>query len=830
MKTKTYLFIKDLLILLLFLAVSLVSLSTIPNLIVDSSTDAFIPSQSEVVKINDTIEKEFGSLETLVLSIHNEKEGVLQKGALSQIDILTKKIETYPEIFSALSITNMTHLSSNAKTMETFPLFSGTNDEQINQLRVNIESWKEVYTSSIISEDETFASIIITMRKGLSNEQQQQLFEKLQTEIETYSSEDQSLSLIGLPVIKHQINRSLVSDMTILAPIVALLIIFVLIFSFRKLAGVLLSFVPLFVSASVVIGMMSLFSITFTMATMLVPVLLLIVASAYAIHVMSHFYEEIETHPSPITYEVIVTILSSVIHRNRKPIILAGLTTAAGFIAQLSSPLSPFRMFGLLSAFGVFVSQLGALILLPALIRLTYFHGISDKTLAKWKMRKRGIHKGQYEKKISHLVFTHHKPVIVISLILSVLTIILVPHIKEGTNMIDFFTKENQVVKDTKLYNSKMGGSGIINVMITSKDEMPILDPTFLTNLESFVFELNKFKQVGATQTILPYIKRMNFAMNQNTIPYSQQNKSENSIDFFSNSFSFTTDQTNDVIDEAPFVKESTVDPGTFNEIPIDPLKYNLETNEELTNLIAQYLILYSGNLSYLINDSIEPTATNISIAIHDTSSDSLIALTSFITEFWAEDSLNSYEVSIGGGEAISLALTQLVTKSQIYSLIFSLLIVFILLLLLFRSFWSAVIGLIPVSFALIGIFASMALLSIRLDIVTSLLAALAIGIGVDYAIHYMFSYQRLIKEYEGLALYENIMNTTGKAIIINVVSVTIGFSGLIFSRFIPIKQMGILFCISMILSGLATIIVLPVSLQIRQNQLQKKRLKYDQK
>jgi predicted RND superfamily exporter protein len=35
------------------------------------------------------------------------------------------------------------------------------------------------------------------------------------------------------------------------------------------------------------------------------------------------------------------------------PIIMAGATTAAGFIAQFTSPLEPFRTFGLLSAVGV---------------------------------------------------------------------------------------------------------------------------------------------------------------------------------------------------------------------------------------------------------------------------------------------------------------------------------------------------------------------------------------------------------------------------------------------------------------------------------------------
>jgi predicted RND superfamily exporter protein len=111
------------------------------------------------------------------------------------------------------------------------------------------------------------------------------------------------------------------------------------------------------------------------------------------------------------------------------------------------------------------------------------------------------------------------------------------------------------------------------------------------------------------------------------------------------------------------------------------------------------------------------------------------------------------------------------------------------------------------------GIFIFMALLGINLDVITSLLAALAIGIGVDYAIHFLSACKRLSCSTgldKGLG---SIMRTTGRAIVINTASVTIGFSGLLFSRFIPIQQMGILFCVSMVFAGLSSLTVLPMVL-----------------
>ncbi|MFA6732254.1 MAG: MMPL family transporter, partial [Sphaerochaeta sp.] len=162
-----------------------------------------------------------------------------------------------------------------------------------------------------------------------------------------------------------------------------------------------------------------------------------------------------------------------------------------------------------------------------------------------------------------------------------------------------------------------------------------------------------------------------------------------------------------------------------------------------------------------------------------------------------------TWTVEIGGGEAVSLALTDLVTKSQVISLFSSLVAVWLLVLLTFRSAKLATLSMIPCIFALAAVFAAMAIFSIKLDIITSLLAALCIGVGIDYAIHLISAFQRNDQDFAA------IMQTTGKAILANAASVALGFSGLLFSRFIPIANMGLLFSIGMISAALSALLLL---------------------
>ena len=804
----------DIAIILGSILLAILSLSTLGNLTVDSSTDAFLPDSTSVVSVNREIERQFGAMDAIIVGISAKEGDVLNSHALRFIASLTDQIGALEGVANAISLTNTEHMQAGVDGFEAVPLVPGYDDDSLTLLRQRLEEWPEVYGGTLISSDRTMAAIIVQPEAALPQEQQDVVIDAIQSLIGSLEEDGYAYSMVGLPLVKQQINRSLLSDMTILAPIVGLLIILVLFFSFRRVAGIVLPLIGLVLSAAVTLGIMALLDITFTMATMLVPVLLLIVGSAYAIHVMSHFYEEVAHLNRSVDSQETRRIISDVSRRNRLPIIMAGATTAAGFIAQFTSPLGPFRTFGLLSAIGVILSQLSALYLLPAMLRITYRKGIDPLRIHAEREQARE-YKGHPIFALFEKIATKGRiPLSILSIALAITTVALLPNIKTGTNMIDFFNPSTDLVSDTRRFNQKMNGSGMITVMIESPKKGEILQPDFLVSLEKFSEKMAASPGVGKVQSLIPYIKRINLIMNQDTPPYAQEPQEEVEFDFFSGSFGFGDIEATDEPEATPESVE-TWDPQTYLEIPTDPAKYGWSTNEDLQHLMAQYLLLYAGNLDHFIDDELEPSATLVTIQLTHSATETLRTLSSQIKTYWDTQIPQGWNYSIGGGDAISLALTDLVTKSQIYSLVGALVIVWLLVSLIFRSPVAGLIGLVPVLFALMGIFSLMSILSIPLDIITSLLAALAIGIGVDYAIHFLSACKRQAcsNEVAGEGLGA-VMRTTGRAIVINAASVTIGFSGLIFSRFVPIKQMGILFCISMVFAGLSSLTVLPMVLK----------------
>ncbi|HAN76296.1 MAG TPA: hypothetical protein DCQ31_00260 [Bacteroidales bacterium] len=121
-------------------------------------------------------------------------------------------------------------------------------------------------------------------------------------------------------------------------------------------------------------------------------------------------------------------------------------------------------------------------------------------------------------------------------------------------------------------------------------------------------------------------------------------------------------------------------------------------------------------------------------------------------------------------------------------------------------------------------LFGFMGITGIPLDIATVLVASVAIGIGIDYSIHIITSYNHYLKE--GNSVEEAIQKTillSGKAIVINVLSVAAGFLVLVFSQIVPMQFFGLLVAISMLVAGFGALTLLPIIIIISNNKLEHK-------
>jgi len=157
---------KDRLILLFLLLVTAAAIIQIPKIKVDGSSDIFIPEDHIVTTINNRIEEEFGSTDSIILGIQVNFGSVLEPEVLNLINTLTIELEALSEVDSVMSLTNTDYIKSSADGMEVVPLLEELSSEGINLLKERLTDWQDVYIGNFISEDNKLAVIILQPEKG----------------------------------------------------------------------------------------------------------------------------------------------------------------------------------------------------------------------------------------------------------------------------------------------------------------------------------------------------------------------------------------------------------------------------------------------------------------------------------------------------------------------------------------------------------------------------------------------------------------------------------------------------------------------------------------
>ena len=172
---------------------------------------------------------------------------------------------------------------------------------------------------------------------------------------------------------------------------------------------------------------------------------------------------------------------------------------------------------------------------------------------------------------------------------------------------------------------------------------------------------------------------------------------------------------------------------------------------------------------------------------------------------------LKESEFKLAGVLILFNNLLQSLFKSQILTLGFVMVGIFIMFLILFRNIKLSLIGVVPNFIAAFFILGIIGLLGIPLDMMTITIAAITIGIAVDNSIHYIYRFK---EEFSQIKDYNKTIklchSTVGVAILNTSITIVFGFSILVFSNFIPTIYFGVFTGIAMLLAMISVLTLLP--------------------
>jgi predicted RND superfamily exporter protein len=492
-------------------------------------------------------------------------------------------------------------------------------------------------------------------------------------------------------------------------------------------------------------GLISLLGYELTMITNVIPVILLAVGSAYAIHVINRFNREVASDPRQALLQSLVYVIT--------PVFLASLTTVVGFLSFIAgSYLTMIMEFGLFTAIGIIFSLIMAVVFIPALL------AVSGK-----KMQQNPKAEGKNRlfdgitSKINQLVTTSPKRIMWAWYLLILISLWGISRIERRVDLVDYFRKDNIVQQSEKLLKEKFNGSMPLYVKISGDIQSPE--------------GLRLMKETQAFMQQFDYI------------PYSQ-------------SVADLIEQMNDVMGEGAVIPNE--------KAKIEQLWFLLDGQEIMEQMVNFDLT------EALIQGSVATTGLHVLREIE-------INFEAFARKHSGPD----FQMEVTGIPIMFKKLDDSIIKSQVYSLIIAMLLVVGIISLLQRSLIKGLMTIIPVFATLITLFGLMGLTGIPLDIATVLTGSVTIGIGIDYAIHFMTHFGSAYQQ--GKSIAESIsstLNISGRAILINMFSVTIGFAVLLFSNLVPLQRFGFLIAATMLISAMAALTLLPAVLLLTGDRL----------
>ncbi|MBT4363419.1 MAG: RND family transporter [Desulfobacteraceae bacterium] len=730
----------------------------LPKVKTNNELDKFLPENNQMIIINDYLKENYGSGNAMFLAIEAREGTIYKKSILKKIAQLTEDLEMLDNVEEVTSLSNVDNIVGVEDGMEVDPIFDPYEDideDVLSNVKKALDSW-DFYKGNIINKKANATAIIIEFPKLADIETKAVLHTDITKLMNRSHFPEANLYLAGRPSLEVEMGNYMYEDLKATIPFVIIVLIIVLFLSFRSFSGVFFPMLCVIIATVNSMGLMGYLGIEISLMGTIIPVTLTAVGSAYSIHVVRYYFIAIKTGISK--KEAVEETFKNV----GLSVILAGVTTMCGFGSLSTSSVTPIKEFGIFVAVGTGVALLVSLTFIPPLILFFVKSGRPEKINPdKVKDRLSFIERLIYQ--TTRIVMRNYRAVIVFGVILVILSIISSTRLVSYNNMIEDFPKDSKIRIANNWINNNFTGTTDISILLTGKNDS-IKEPEVLRqieNLQNFVEE--KYPFVTKSVSIADFIKRMNVAMNAN----------------------------NPEFDKIPSSKE----------------------------LIAQYLLLYSTSGD---PDDFDPyvdydykEARILFMSTRSRSTENLEVLNG-IKEYTDKHIGPDLKVQISGNAAITNTLSKLIMKGLLTSIIASMIVVFLLMTFIYRSIFGGILSVLPLSLAILINFAIMPIFGIPLNIPTSIVGSVAVGVGIDYAIHYINNARLNAGNYYTIdELYLHTSTTSGTSIFFNALAVTAGFLVLLFSNFIPFTTLGFLVALTMVTSALGSLIFIPAILKV---------------
>ncbi|WP_062065826.1 MMPL family transporter [Cellvibrio sp. OA-2007] len=750
------LFIISVVLMTVFLALQIKNLKIVIN------PTTMLPQHHPNVIGTNTAEELFGSKHVVVIGVSAANgETALTPEVLTVIEALSDEL---PKIEGVKGHTLMSLVANKAKAisgkaeeMVIEPMLEAPfTQESIDSLENRIAA-NPIYQGTLVSADRRVVSVSFAISAGDGGFRQ--IMDQVQAVIEAQRSTGVTITASGTPIFFAQVER-FAQRMGILFPIALIIIGLIHFEAFRSIQGLVLPLVTALLAVVWGLGIMGLARVPMDAFNATTPILILAVAAGHAVQILKRYYEEYDRQrtqfpdlpPKEVNQTAVIESLTKV-----APVMMTACGVAiVGFFSLITFDIATIRTFGMFTGLGILSALLIEMTFIPALRSILP----PPKTRSSEALHNIPSKWDRLADSFSDLVLIHYKRVLLVFGVIALGGLAAAVNINQENSTKSYFAENISVRQDDAFLNSHLAGTNTLYVVFKSSRVDQMKEPEALQLIEQTQRYIEEMDGVGKTVSLVDFIKQMNQSLN----------------------------------DGKP----------EFRQLP--------STSE----LISQYLFLYSLSADPVDFDSyVDYDYQNANLIVwmkNDSSKFSQATVEQIRTFLAPKLASTGIDILIGGSVPQSSALSETLVEGKIRNILQMMAVVFVVGIVIFRSFLAGVCLVIPLAITVLINFGVMGLTGIPLNTPNAVSSAMAIGIGADYAIYLLY---RMREELRGHDDYDralrSTMRTAGKAIVYVATAIAGGYSVLMLSKgFYVHIWFGVLIVTSMLISAIAALLVVP--------------------
>jgi predicted RND superfamily exporter protein len=729
------------------------------DLRIESSLESVFPEDDPGVAYYADVRRTFGSDDVAVVGVR--ANDIFAPATLAKIARLTDELGRIKGVERVLSITNAVDPAQDVVTPPPLLPRIPPTAEEVAALKKKLES-TPLYGKNLVSDDWKGAAINVFFQNLSDAEYVDLDVDAKIMQILDAARGPERLFYTGAGHVKQAAVEFMRRDLRTFTPFALALVLLVLWLSFRTVRGVALPIVSVTTALVWTLGIMVLAGKAITLGTFILPPLILVLGSSYAIHVMARYYEQVWAGAGR---DVVV---QHAFERVWLPLTISALTSIVGFGSLMVNRITAIWDLGCFAVVGIVCLTVSSLTFLPAALQLLPV-GL--------RMSKSGHVSARFERGlqgVGQLAYTHRRIIIWAACVVAAVALAGVRRIQVDSDYLYYFEPDEPVRVDNERINQDIVGSNPFYLVIEGNEPGTLKRWEVLKLIKDLQGFLATVPGVTSSMSLVDYLEMLQAGLDQG------------------GSGDLVVDEQGNIV---PVEK-----PKSFWE---DPSRL-----DAIFKLISTSPSTFKGVVTPDFRRSTVLVRTKLS------GSRQIEAALDQIRAYLADKFPADVPVRLTGTLVLLTGTASDIVAGQVESLTIALLVIFLVMALMFLSVKIGFLAILPNVLPIVIFFGLMGWLGILLNLGTSLIAAIALGIAVDSTIHYMARLNLELKgETDQRAALTRTSSVVGVPIIDTSVALFLGFLTFGFSDFVPIKNFGILSAATLLVSLGTNLVLLPALL-----------------